>query len=204
MSLRRVRVAGLMLAATVALPARSEAQGGPPRNAPTEVRRGERPIEQQLQHRIAAIMKERLSLSDEQLQQLTEVTQRFERQRMAVRGEEYRMRMTLRRQLMAGDSASQETVADVLERMPGMERRRIDLMEAEQRELARFLTPVQRARYIALQEEIRRNMEQIRERRGSSDGTSPHMMPQGGSGVRPPGSMPPSTRGGTRPPGGMP
>jgi protein CpxP len=185
--LRTVLLAGALLGSTGPLATALHAQGGPPRNAPSEIRRGERAIEQQLQHRIAAIMKERLELSDDQLRQLTEVTQRFERQRMAVRGEEYRMRMTLRRQLTAGDSTSQEVVADMLERMPGVERRRIDLMEAEQRELARFLTPVQRARYLTLQEEIRRNMEQIRERRGTE-------------GPRPPGSGASPMRGGGRPP----
>jgi Spy/CpxP family protein refolding chaperone len=184
---RRALLVGALLLGTGVPVVVATAQGGPPRNSPGEIRRGERPIEQQLQHRIAAIMKDRLSLSDEQLRQLTEVTQRFERQRMAVRGEEYRMRMTLRTQLMAGDSASSEIVAEVLEKMPGIERRRIDLMEAEQRELARFLTPVQRARYLSLQEEIRRNMEQIRDRR-DTDGSRPGQ----------PGSRP--MRGGSRPP----
>jgi Spy/CpxP family protein refolding chaperone len=159
------------------------AQGGPPRRDSSS-RRGGRAIEQQLQQRIATIMKERMELDEAQLQQLVEVTRRFERERMQVRGEEYRMRVAMRAQLLAGDTASQERVAELLDRMPSVERRRIDLMEAEQRELAKFLTPVQRARYVALQEEIRRNMEEIRERRAnSSSGSSSRQR-------GPPGSRP--------------
>lgn len=149
------------------------AQGGPPRGD-TASRRGGRAIEHQLQQRIATIMQERLQLNDDQLRQLVAVTRRFERERMQVRGEDYRLRTAMRNQLLAGDTASQERVAELLEQMPRVERRRIDLMESEQRELARFLTPVQRARYLALQDEIRRNMEQIRERRS---GDTPPGMP---------------------------
>ncbi len=153
------------------------AQGGPPPTGAGESRRGGRAIEQQLQQRIMQIMKDRLSLNDEQLEQLTEVTRQFEQQRRSVRSEDYRLRTALRTQLMAGDTASQQRVAELLERMPAVERRRIDLMEAEQRELAKFLTPVQRARYLALQDEIRRNMEQIRARRSDGNpnsGGPPH------------------------------
>ncbi len=148
------------------------AQGGPPPTGASETRRGGRAIEQQLQQRIMQIMKERLSLSDEQLKQLTDVTRQFDQQRRSVRSEDYRLRNALRMQLMAGDTASQERVAELLDRMPAVERRRIDLMEAEQRELAKFLSPVQRARYLALQDEIRRNMEEIRNRRSDGGGRS--------------------------------
>lgn len=175
---RSVRQLAVLLATVVAFMTSATAlfaQGGPPGRDST-ARRGGRPIEHQLQQRIATIMQERLQLNDEQLRQLVEVTRRFERERMQVRGEDYRLRMAMRSQLLAGDTASQDRVAELLEQMPRVERRRIDLMENEQRELAKFLTPVQRARYIALQEEIRRNMEQIRERRSSPpSGTPPHM-----------------------------
>lgn len=175
---RLLRAFALVLGVVSMLSAATEglgAQSGPPRGDSAS-RRSSRMIEQQLQQRIATIMKERLALNEEQSRQLLEVTQRFERERMQVRSEDYRLRSAMRAQLLAGDTASQERVAELLERMPRVERRRIDLMENEQRELAKFLTPVQRARYIALQDEIRRNMEQIRERRTNQPpGPSPHM-----------------------------
>lgn len=180
-----VRQLALLLAAAVAFTASATnllAQGGPPQRDSTS-RRGGRAIEEQLQQRIATIMQERLQLNDEQLRQLVEVTRTFERERMQVRSQDYRLRTAMRTQLLAGDTASQERVAELLEQMPRVERRRIDLMESEQRELAKFLTPVQRARYIALQDEIRRNMEQIRERRPTQPSETPPR-------IRPPPSRP--------------
>jgi Spy/CpxP family protein refolding chaperone len=192
---RRVRVRrlarGIALGALIAAPVLAvDAQGGPPRVAPTTGvaptggqppgnRRDGRAIEAELQRRIMGIMKERLSLNDDQLDKLAEVTRRFERERFSQRGAEYRLRMSLRRELMKGDSASQERVAELIAQMPDVERRGIDLMEREQRELSQFLTPVQRARFLALQDEIRRNMEQIRERRDSTGSNSRGGRPSG-------------------------
>jgi protein CpxP len=164
------RLFGLGLLLLSAGPLR--AQAGPPTLTPTtgqppESRRVGRPIEAELQRRTMAIMQERLALSGDQVARLAEVTRRFERERMGQRGAEYRLRWSLRRELMKADSASQERVAELLAQLPDVERRGIDLMEREQRELAQFLTPVQRARFLALQDEIQRSMEQLRQRRDS-------------------------------------
>jgi hypothetical protein len=63
------------------------------------------------------------------------------------------------------------------------ERERIDLTEAEQRDLAKFLTPVQRARYLGVQEQMRRQMDQMRARGREGLGEPP---PGGVRGRRPP------------------
>ncbi len=163
------------------------AQSGPPQSRQQRgtSTRGDREMEQQVQRRIGAMLKARLSLTDEQLTQLEEVTKKLDRDRRSVRSEEYRLRSTMRAQLLAGDSASNDTIALLLERMPRLERRKIELMENEQKELAQFLSPLQRARYISLQEEIRRNMDEIREKREGTPSSS---------GGRPPyGRTPPPT-----------
>ncbi len=193
-SWRWIASVGLGLAVCSSAPvATALAQGGAP---PSRQSRGGsssrsdrgRAIEAELQHRIGVMMRERLGLTEEQVKRLESVTVKLERERRQVRGEEFRLRMGLRSQLLAGDLASNDTVAMLLDRMPEIERRKIDLMAAEQRELAQFLTPIQRARYLALQDEIRRNMEQIRNRRSSSDGKPGD--DKSGSGGRPPGDQP--------------
>jgi hypothetical protein len=47
-----------------------------------------------------------------------------------------------------------------------VQRRRLELATEEQRELAAIMTPVQRARYLALQETVRRRADEMRRRRG--------------------------------------
>ncbi len=188
----RRHVGAALVAATfvVAVPVvEASAQSGPPqvRQQRSGQPRGDREMEQQVQRRIGAMLKERLSLTDDQLVKLEGVTMKLDRDRRAVRGEEFRLRSAMRRHLLAGDAASNDSVAPLLDRLPALERRKIDLMELEQRELAQFLSPIQRARFMALQEEIRRNMDEIRDKRSpgtpsrpgdrSPHGTPPHGTP---------------------------
>lgn len=53
----------------------------------------------------------------------------------------------------------------LLDDMLRLQRQRFVLHEDEQRELALFLTPVQRAKYFGLQEQMRRRMEEMRTQR---------------------------------------
>jgi hypothetical protein len=62
---------------------------------------------------------------------------------------------------MAGERANQSRVSGLLDTALSLQKQRISLIEAEQRELSAFLTPVQRARYIALQTQFRNRAEQL-------------------------------------------
>jgi hypothetical protein len=73
-------------------------------------------------------------------------------------------RRALRAEVLKLDSADGGRIEQLLTDQFRIERERIDLTEAEQRELSRFLTPVQRARYLGVQEQIRREMDQLRGR----------------------------------------
>ena len=61
-----------------------------------------------------------------------------------------------------GDSTH---VSALVQRLIEIQKRRVALVELEQRDLATVMTPVQRARYLALQEQVRRRLEQMRSRR---------------------------------------
>ena len=47
--------------------------------------------------------------------------------------------------------------------------RLVGLVEAEQKDLARFMTPVQRARYVALQAQFRRRAQEMAQQNGGKD-----------------------------------
>jgi hypothetical protein len=72
----------------------------------------------------------------------------------------------LRAQLMSGDGANQAKVGQLLDESLQLQRQRIDLVQNEQRELGKFLTPVQRAKYFGLQNEIRKRAQALRSGQG--------------------------------------
>ncbi|MBX9856262.1 MAG: hypothetical protein K2Y26_12115 [Gemmatimonadaceae bacterium] len=154
-----------------------EAQGGPPAGPPGSATR--RPgysgaqraqeLEQRFRERLDSLVRVHLQLSDEQHSRLREVASRTEQERRTLRGEEMRIRLALRRELMAGEKANEARVAELLDQVPVLERRRLEVSEQELKELARFLSAVQRARYFALQEQLRWSMQDLqRSRMGDS------------------------------------
>lgn len=126
-------------------------------------------LERRLQQRLEAVVQQRLGLSDDQRGQLRDVVRRLEPARRILRQDEFRDRSALRAELMSAQP-NETRVAQLLDAMPAFERRRAELLEQEQRELGRFLTPVQRARYFALQDEMRRGVMEVQRRRLGRDG----------------------------------
>jgi hypothetical protein len=60
-----------------------------------------------------------------------------------------------------------------LARLVQAQRKRADLLEAEQKELAGFLNPVQRAKYLALREQLQKRVAQLRQGDGRGRGAAP-------------------------------
>ena len=157
-STRTLALAGaLMLTASAASPvlAQGGRAGGQPGTARAE-------LEQRVRERMGREVQARLNLDNAQMQRLGATNNKFEEQRRSLLVEERTARMGLRGQLVRGDSADQQRVAAFLDQLLAVQRKRFDLVEQEQRELAGFLTPVQRARYLAMQDQMRRRMEEMR------------------------------------------
>ncbi len=154
-------------------------QGGPPPGA-RAAKGDQRPssrmnaeqraeMERRVTERINEVIRTRLALDDEQFGKLRELATRIEDDRRLLRNEELTTRFALRQELLAGERVNEIRVGELLDKMPVLERRRVDLLEREQRELAKFLAPSQRARYFALQDELRRGMQEMQRRRMGLD-----------------------------------
>jgi len=128
--------------------------------------KGQAPARQQLEQRLrtgmARVVKQRIGLSDEQMSRLAQENAQFDARRRQLNRDERAQRVELRAQVVAGQSANQDRIAASLDRILQLQRARIDLQIEEQRQLATFMSPIQRARYAALQEQIRRRLERIR------------------------------------------
>jgi hypothetical protein len=121
-------------------------------------------LERQLRERTAQVVQRRLGLDDEQMRRLQATNRQFQEQRMALFARERDARQALRREMAADDQANQSRVAQLLDQTLLLERQRLDLLQAEQRELAKFLTPVQRAKLLGIQTELRRRTQDMRRR----------------------------------------
>jgi Spy/CpxP family protein refolding chaperone len=182
----------LVLAAFVAVAATggaAGAQGTPPERGDNATRRDS--LQARVQARMAQVMRTQLGLNDEQIRRLQATNRRFEGQRRELFERERRVRIELRAAIEIGDSTQNAKIGPLLDQTIQLQRQRLDLLEAEQRELATFLTPLQRAKLYGLEEQMRRRVEEMRE---SGPPERPLLRP--GAGARPGGGVrrPPAFR----------
>lgn len=167
-AMRRALALGA-LAVLGAAPALAQ-DSGRPRTPATPAERAQ--MERQFRQRVGRAVQARLQLSDAQMARLQKTNQSFEGRRRALLAEERQIRAGIAEEFAAGERADQTAVAKFIDRAIAIQRERLDLVEQEQRELASFLTPVQRARYLDLQERLRRRVEELRrgQQRGGPGG----------------------------------
>jgi hypothetical protein len=124
-------------------------------------------LEQQFRERAAKVAKDRIGLTDGQMQQLEQSNARFAPRLNQLAAQERDTRQQLRLEMTAGGQANQQHVNELLDTSLRLQKQRIALVEEEQRDLARFMTPVQRARYIALQQQFRRRAQELAAQNGA-------------------------------------
>jgi Spy/CpxP family protein refolding chaperone len=125
----------------------------------------QRPAVQALQRRMLEVVQRTLGATDDQMRQLVDVNRKYEQERRALSQKDREARQSIRAEVLRDSQADQDKVARTLDELVEVQRQRIEIFTREQHDLARFLTPVQRAKYATLQEGLRRKVEQLRQRR---------------------------------------
>jgi capsule polysaccharide export protein KpsE/RkpR len=134
----------------------------------TPVTKANRPaLDQQFRERVNKLTQDRIGLTDAQMAQLKQSNARFAPQLSQVAAQERETRRQLRQEMTSGGQPNQQHVSDLLDASLRLQKQRISIVEAEQKELARFMTPVQRARYIALQQQFRRRTQELSGQNGT-------------------------------------
>jgi periplasmic protein CpxP/Spy len=121
-------------------------------------------LEQRLRMQFEMIVRQRLQLTDAQVVQLRSTNQQFAPQRRALAAREREIRQTMRAELQPGSTPNEQGLSGLTDSLFALQRTRLDMLQTEQRQLATFLTPSQRVRYYALQEQLRRRVEALRQR----------------------------------------
>jgi hypothetical protein len=133
--------------------------------------RGQPPAERQMLQRqvrqaFAKAVRRQLDLNDEQMRKLQSVDFKYERQRVALLRDERQARLGLKAAMDDSASVDQAKVETYLSQLVKAQRTRADLLEGEQKELAGFLNPLQRAKYFAMKERLNRRMQELAQPEG--------------------------------------
>jgi Spy/CpxP family protein refolding chaperone len=130
-------------------------------------------LERRFQQELYQVTRQRVGLTDEQMKRLVPVNQRFTTQRRAIQRQERQTRTALRGAIQDSSQVDQGKITEYLDRLLDLQRQRVELLAQEQKDLAEFMTPLQRAKYTALQEQVRQRIDQIRRRRAGGDSSAP-------------------------------
>jgi hypothetical protein len=142
-------------------------------------------LEQQFRERVAKLTQDRVGLNDAQMAQLEQSNARFAPQLSQVAAQERETRRQLRLELTSGGQPNQQHVSDLLDASFQLQKQRMAIVEAQQRELGRFMTPVQRARYIGLQQQFRKRAQELAGQNGAERNGMGQQQARPGLKVRP-------------------
>jgi protein CpxP len=129
---------------------------------------------QQVRQRWMAVVQARLQLNDAQMARLKETNRHFSAQRGQLNQAERGVRQEMRDQLSGAETADDKRLSVLIDSLLDIQRQRLDIIREEQHELAEFMTPLQRVRYLALQEQLRQRIEALRQRAGARRGGGPN------------------------------
>jgi hypothetical protein len=133
-------------------------------------------LERRVRQAFTGVVRRQLNLDDKQMRQLQEADTKYERQRRALNGEERRARLALKASML-DSTRDQNRIAENIDQLLSAQRRRAELLEAEQKELSNFLTPMQRAQYLSLRERMARRLADDPRRDEAPPATTPPMTP---------------------------
>jgi Spy/CpxP family protein refolding chaperone len=146
---------------------RAEAARGAGRAGPQQ------PLVRELRQRFNGVVQKQLNLSDANARRLESVDRQFQQQRAQLNREAKEARLGLRAALADSTNLDQAKIGEYMDELTREPRRRADILEAEQKELATFLTPVQRAKLQGLREQLAQRVKQIQQQNGGRKGVEP-------------------------------
>jgi Spy/CpxP family protein refolding chaperone len=104
-----------------------------------------------------------LNLNDDQARQLQASDRKFTQQRNQVLQSERQARLGLKAEMDSNGTRDQAKIDGYMQQLVAAQHRRADILEAEQKEMSGYLTPLQRAQYQALHEQLNKRVVQLRQ-----------------------------------------
>jgi periplasmic protein CpxP/Spy len=122
-----------------------------------------------IEERFASRVQQELGLTNEQTTKLRATSQQFGARRRELHTRYRTLRQALRDQLQPGVAAKQDSVAKLTDAMIDLRIASAQATRDEMREVAKYLTPVQRARFFLMRTRLQHRMKEAREHHGMHD-----------------------------------
>ena len=130
-------------------------------------------LRRRVRERLAERVRQQLDLTDDQMRQLRSTVGKFGGRRRDMEARQRSLREALAGELRPGVGASRDSVARLTDELMELRVRYAESFREEQRELARYLDPVQRARIMVLRERLVERGREFRGRRAFMDRRAP-------------------------------
>ena len=122
-------------------------------------------IRQQIETRFGQQIQATMGLTDEQAVKLRATFNKYGPQRRALEAEERSIKRALQGQLRPGIAANSDTVARLVDHLLANKVKYAQSFVDEDKEMAKYLTPVQRAQFQVMRERLMARIEEIRQQR---------------------------------------
>jgi periplasmic protein CpxP/Spy len=122
-------------------------------------------LRHRIEERFASRVQQELGLTNEQTTKLRATSQQFGARRRELHTRYRSLRQALRGQLQPGVAAKQDSVAKLTDAMIDLRIASAQTTRDEMREVAKYLTPVQRARFFVMRTRLQHRMKEAREHR---------------------------------------
>jgi hypothetical protein len=126
-------------------------------------------LRRRIEDRFAQRVKEDLGLDEAQASKLRDVARAWAAKRRGYEAEERSLKRALAEQMRPGIAANTDSVSRLTQRLLDLRVTYAESYRSEYRELG-FLTPVQRAQFVALRERVLDSVRRMREERRGADG----------------------------------
>ncbi len=118
-----------------------------------------------IEERFAQRVKTELQLNDQQMDQLRAAYRADRDRRLQLRDREMDLRRAINEQMQPGVAANQDSLSRLQDALTQNHVARAQLEQQQERDLAQFLTPVQRARLMQMRQNLMQRIQTIREGR---------------------------------------
>jgi len=122
-------------------------------------------LRQQIEDRFATRVKTEVGLTDQQLARLRETSMTYGSRRRELAAQERVLRSALASQMRPGVAANQDSVSRLTDNLVNLRASYAQTLRDENREMAQYLTPIQRSQVMAMRERFTQRIREIREQR---------------------------------------